>query len=428
MSDSQNGELQRCGISVDVGTSQITVHVVRLPECEVESEVIVPNPQNRIGSDIISRVAYSIKNAANASELTQMVRRAVSNAILLALEDSGSPTPSVRDVVIVGNTVMHHLFHGLPVESLSEAPYTTSQKNPVSTTAAAIGLELEKETPVYSPPIIQSFIGPDALMMLVTSGAIDTQDRMVAIDVGTNTEIAVCHEGQIWLASAASGPAFEGMSLQCGMPATEGAIESIRIGPDYRPEITVIGGARPRGICGSGAISTVAALLGTCLLDSKGSLNRQTHSMWVRREGSLVYYVVAPASQSATASPIYVSQVDLRMLQQSKAAIYAVLTLLLEKAELTPSHVERVFLTGAFGSGVDIKDAYRIGLLPEFTNATLQQMRGGAISGADAMLCSPAMRKTVEGLSRSIRCIEMGGNPEFEERYVKALPYAGLED
>ena len=180
-------------------------------------------------------------------------------------------------------------------------------------------------------------------------------------------------------------------------------------------------------ICGSGAISAVAALLDTGLLDTKGSLNRETQSMWVRREGSLVYYVVAPASQSATASPIYVSQVDLRMLQQSKAAIYAVLTLLLEKAELTSSHVERVFLTGAFGSGVDIKDAYRIGLLPEFTNATLQQMRGGAISGADAMLCSPAMRNVIEGLSRRIRCIEMGGNPEFEERYVKALPYAESE-
>ncbi|MFW9944851.1 MAG: ASKHA domain-containing protein, partial [Candidatus Sifarchaeia archaeon] len=317
MSDPQNRELQSCGISVDVGTSQITVHVLRLPAREVASEIIVPNPQNRIGFDVISRVAYSSRSVANARELTKMVRRAVSDAFLEALEVSGLPASSVNEVVIVGNTVMHHLFHGLPVESLAEAPYTPSQTNSVSTTAGAVGLELEKETPVYSPPIVQSFIGPDALMMLVTSEAFDAQDRMVAIDVGTNTEIAVCHDGQIWLASAASGPAFEGMSLQCGMPATEGAIESVRIGPDYKPDITVVSGGRPRGICGSGAISTVAAVLDAGLLDSKGSLKRNTRSAWVKKEGSLFYYVVVPASQSATANPIYVSQVDLRMLQQS---------------------------------------------------------------------------------------------------------------
>jgi uncharacterized 2Fe-2S/4Fe-4S cluster protein (DUF4445 family) len=111
------------------------------------------------------------------------------------------------------------------------------------------------------------------------------------------------------------------------------------------------------------------------------------------------------------------------MIQQSKAAIFTALTLLLEKAGLTPSQVERVFLTGAFGSGIDIQDAYRIGLLPEFTSAIIQQMKGGAITGADAILCNPGMRTIVEGFGQRIRYIAMGGNLEFEERFASAMPY-----
>jgi uncharacterized 2Fe-2S/4Fe-4S cluster protein (DUF4445 family) len=423
MSDSQRRESQSCGISVDVGTSQITVHSVSLSECDVAREVIVSNPQNTIGFDIISRVAYAIRNAVNADQITGMVREATSDAILEALESSRFSASSVKEVVIVGNTVMHHLFHGIPVVSLAEAPYTTSQKAAISTTSAKIGLHLEVETPVYSPPIVESFIGPDALMMLVASEAYDAQNRMVAIDVGTNTEIAVCHDEVIWLASAASGPAFEGMSLKCGMPAIEGAIDRVRIGSESEPVLTVIGGGRPRGICGSGAISSIAALLDARLLNSRGSLDRKIRSAWVGEQESLLYYILAQASHSATSMPIYISQVDLRMLQQSKAAIFAVLTLLLEKAGLKPSEVERVFLTGAFGSGIDIQDAHRIGLLPDFTSADVQQMRGGAIMGADAILCEPELRTIIEDLSQGIRYVEMGGDPEFEERFAKALPY-----
>jgi uncharacterized 2Fe-2S/4Fe-4S cluster protein (DUF4445 family) len=428
MSVPEGRESQSCGISVDVGTSQITVHVVRLPEREVTAEVVVSNPQNSIGFDIISRVAYAIKSGDNASEITDMVHEATSNAVLEALQSSGFLSSSVNEVVIVGNTVMHHLFHGLPVASLAEAPYTTSKKTSIHTTAAATGFQLESTTPVYSPPIVESFIGPDALMMLVASEAYDAKERMVAIDVGTNTEIAVSHDKRIWLASAASGPAFEGMSLKCGMPAVEGAIDRVGIGPKSEPVLRVIGGGKPRGICGSGAISSVAALLDTGLLNPRGSLDRKIRSAWLREQESLLYYVLAQASNSATSTPIYISQVDLRMLQQSKAAIYAVLTLLLEKAELTPSQVERVFLTGAFGSGLDTQDARRIGLLPDFTNAVVKQMRGGAIAGADAILCDLELRTIVENLSERIRYVEMGGNPEFEERFANALPYPELDD
>jgi len=428
MSELRGEESQDCGISIDVGTSQITLHAVKLPEGEVASEVIVHNPQNKVGFDVISRVAFAVRNAANANEITEMVRRASSEAIQEVLQLSGLSSTSVRNVVVVGNTVMHHLFHGLPVKSLTQTPYTVPRKSSISTTAAAIGLPLESETAVYSPPIVESFIGPDALMMLLASGAYDTQDRMVSIDVGTNTEIAVCHDEHVWLASAASGPAFEGMSLECGMPANDGAIECVRIKPDLSPVITVIGGERPTGVCGSGAISTVAALLDAGLLNSRGSLNRETQSPWLRKQHSLLYYVLAQDSHSATAKPIYVSQVDLRMLQQSKAAIFAVVTLLLKKAGLNPSEVERVFLTGAFGSGFDIQDAYRIGLFPDFTNATVQQMRGGAIAGADALLCNPPLRDVVENLSQSVNYIEMAGNPEFKERYLKAHAYPEIED
>ncbi|MFQ5832691.1 MAG: ASKHA domain-containing protein [Candidatus Thorarchaeota archaeon] len=417
---------QDYGISIDIGTSQITLHLVNTPECQVVEERLIPNPQNRIGLDVITRIAHAVKSGSNSIEMAKIVRQAIAEGVHDILQLSELTSDSIGEVVVVGNTVMHHLFHGLSTVPLTKTPYTVLEKDPISTTASALGLPLEMAY-LYSPPIVESFVGPDALMLLLASGAHESDERMVSIDVGTNTEIAVCDDREVWLASAASGPAFEGMSLACGMLAEEGAIERVRIRPDLSPDIKVIGGRRPKGVCGSGAISSVAALLDSGLLTTNGSINREIQCAWLRRKESLFYYVLAEAEHSASSKGIYLSQMDLRMVQQSKASIFSAVTLLLAKANLDPSDVERVFLTGAFGMGIDILDAYRIGLFPMFENTKLQKVRGGAIMGADNLLCRSLLKHTVETMCSKINYVELAGNPEFKKRYVKALPYSAME-
>ncbi|MFW9800768.1 MAG: ASKHA domain-containing protein [Candidatus Thorarchaeota archaeon] len=427
MSAPKASRSQDYGISIDIGTSQITLHLVNIPESRVVEERLIPNPQNKIGLDVITRIAYAVKSGSNRTKMAEIVRQAIAECIQDILQLSELTSDSIDEVIVVGNTVMHHLFHGLSTAPLTKTPYTVLEKDPISTTASALGLPLDVAY-LYSPPIVESFVGPDALMLLVASGAHESDERMVSIDVGTNTEVAVCNEGEVWLASAASGPAFEGMSLDCGMPAEEGAIEHVRIRSDMSPDIKVIGGGRPRGLCGSGAISSVAALLDSGILTTSGSINREIRSTWLRRRESLFYYVLAEAKHSASSTGIYLSQMDLRMLQQSKASIFSAVTLLLAKAGLDPSDVERVFLTGAFGTGIDILDAYRIGLFPMFEHSKLQKVRGGAITGADNLLCRPMLRDKVETMCSKIDYVELAGNPEFKQRYVVALPYSARLD
>jgi uncharacterized 2Fe-2S/4Fe-4S cluster protein (DUF4445 family) len=209
--------------------------------------------------------------------------------------------------------------------------------------AHEIGLPVGEDAICYSPPIVESFVGPDAIMLLLVSGALESKENLVAIDVGTNTEIAVLSQRGLWMASAASGPAFEGMSLACGMPAVSGAISEVELGKDYVPTIQVIGGGKAKGICGSGAISAMASLLNAGLLNTKGSLQRDVNSEWLITEPSGPRLILANAFSSETKKPIFFSQSDVRMLQQSKAAISGAIRLLLRKAQCSSSEVSRFF-------------------------------------------------------------------------------------
>ncbi|MHA2002988.1 MAG: ASKHA domain-containing protein, partial [Candidatus Thorarchaeota archaeon] len=334
-------ESSKYGVSVDLGTSQITMHLLEIDtEAVIESDT-VPNPQMEFGLDVISRIDFYRKSEKNAEAITNAARSAVSDAIQRMTSSADVRASSVGIVVLVGNTVMHHLFYGLSTTSLLGPPFKATGKEVISMPAHEIGLPVGEDAICYSPPIVESFVGPDAIMLLLVSGALESKENLVAIDVGTNTEIAVLSQRGLWMASAASGPAFEGMSLACGMHAVSGAISEIELGEDYAPTIQVIGGGKAKGICGSGAISAMASLLDAGLLNSKGSLRRDVSSEWLTTESSGPRFILANAFSSETKKPVFFSQSDVRMLQQSKAAISGAIRLLLRKAQCSSSEVSR---------------------------------------------------------------------------------------
>jgi uncharacterized 2Fe-2S/4Fe-4S cluster protein (DUF4445 family) len=331
-------------------------------------------------------------------------------------------------MVVVGNTVMHHLFYDLPVDDLLVPPYEIKTPNSLDLPTGDLGILLGNGAMCYSPPLIGSFVGCDAIAVVLASGLMSSTETTVIADVGTNTEIIIGHKGNLLITSAASGPALEGMSLDCGMPADEGAISAVQIDTaSYRPRVDIIGHGRPMGICGTGAVSALGALLDSGLLNSEGSLARHIESTWLSGRGDVVHYILVQATDSGTGRPIYISQIDIRMMQQSKAAIFAAIELLIDEASISASDVERFLLTGAFGSDLNISDAIKIGLFPQFLNARVDQILGGASSGADMILLNPELRDAASDIARNTVYVDLMDNSEFEFRFSKAQLFPGSQ-
>jgi uncharacterized 2Fe-2S/4Fe-4S cluster protein (DUF4445 family) len=248
------------GLSIDIGTSNLTLHLINVKSSRVILERIVPNPQIEYGNEIISRMDAA-KEHETAIDLATLVRQVISDTIASMLVDTMCSSDSVNSVVVVGNTAMHHLFYNISTKPLLRPPYLAEQKDSIHVPANEMDLPFSASTRCYSPPILESYVGADAVAMMIATGFPDSQETIVSIDVGTNTEIAIIAEGKMWVTSAASGPAFEGMSIQCGVPGERGAISSVSIvDPDFRPEYEVIGGGKPSGICGTGVVSAIACM------------------------------------------------------------------------------------------------------------------------------------------------------------------------
>jgi uncharacterized 2Fe-2S/4Fe-4S cluster protein (DUF4445 family) len=409
------------GLSVDIGTTWVTIHVVDIRKKRAILEKVFQNPQSTAGLDVVTRIRYAMKSELTSNWLTSVIRDSIDAGVQEALRDSSTSPESVQSVVFVGNTVMHHLFFGLPADSLLRFPYAADAKDSIITSAASLGLHLGKGTMCYSPPVIDSYIGPDAVAVLLASGLLSSGGPSMAIDVGTNTEILLRAGRVVSAASAASGPAFEGMTTECGTLGEYGAIFRVRIDPtDLKPLVQVLGEEKPSGICGTGIVSALAEMLRVHILNSVGSIRRDVDSVWLPKNVGTTSYLLCQATESATGQPIYVSQPDVRLVQQSKAAICAAINVVLESCSLSPKEIQAVYLTGSFGSRLDLEDAYCIGLFPEFTHAHVNQVRGGACVGADIMVASPAARKKAEKAVKSVRYLELVDNPEFESAYAKA--------
>ncbi len=409
------------GLTVDIGTTWVTLHLIDLVSQKCVLQNVLKNPQQSAGLDVVSRIRFGVGDGSRSRWLTSSIRKCVNEGTRRILREHNLSPRSIANVVVVGNTVMHHFFFGFPVVCLLTPPYIAEHKEAITVPCASVGLKLGEPTQCYSPPLIESYVGPDVIAVMMASGIAQQEQPAIAIDIGTNTEIALRSGGATWVASAASGPAFEGMSLDCGMAAIEGAIYGVSIDPkSLRPTFEVLGHDSPRGICGTGVISALAGMLDAGIVDSKGSMNRNLESVWLSKTGDMISYTVCPATQSQTGKPIYISQLDLRLVQQSKAAIYAAVLVLMDYAHISAEDVRRVHLTGSFGHGMNLEDVYRVGVLPRFGTAHVEQVLGAASIGADMIVVDPVRKREAEQLALSARYVELVDNPLFQTRYAEA--------
>lgn len=437
--DVQAGDTTRSllGVAVDIGTTTVVVSLVNLRNGRVLETAAEYNDQIAFGEDVISRIVYSRQgNGDGLRRLRDMGLQTINRLIAQACRQRRVDPTQVLDVVVAGNTTMTHIFHGLDPQHLRSEPYVPTANHYPPARAEEAGVEVHPEAGIWTYPTVAAYVGGDITSGVVASGQFRTDKLTLFMDVGTNGELVLGNSDWLVTCACSAGPAFEGAGVRCGMRATTGAIEEITVDPaTLEPSVSVIGDARPVGICGSGMISALAEMFITGVVDRQGRIDverirrRAANPARVRKGDHGGEYVLAWASESETGSDIVLTEVDVDNLVRTKAAIFAGITSLLKSVGLGVEDVEQVLIGGSFGQHIDFEHAIRIGLLPDLPWDRFRFLGNTSLLGARQALISADLRGVADEIAGKMTYLELVADSSFYGEYTSAmfLPHTDLE-
>jgi len=403
------------GAAVDVGTTTLVVALVDLRSGETLGTASAMNPQHPFGHDILSRIVAVAKNGPNALRLP--VISAIEDLIEGLLERAGHGVANLRGLSIVGNTAMLHIVLGIDPAPLGAAPYTPAHADAVVSPASQLGFTRVGTARLYALPGISAFLGADITAGMVTVRLAEHPGPSLLIDLGTNGEIVVWTSERLVGASTAAGPALEGASIGAGMFASTGAIERVTLEGDDLV-LGTIGDADAVGICGSGLIDLVAALLDAGVIDPTGlMLDDAPHPLASRvtvRDGIRAFEV---------ADGVFLSQIDVRQVQLAVSAVSTGIDLLLESLAVSPASVVDVIIAGGFGLHVRGEALARIGMIPRGWAPRVSFAGNTAIAGATRALLDSAERRRASAIAHHMQTLDLAAEPGFSERFVAALAF-----
>ena len=416
------------GLAVDLGTTRLAIQLWDLRRRELVAETDLENPQTRFGPDILTRI-HLAEDPKGRETLRSTIVQGLNRAIR---QMSSNPSVSPEDLfalVLAGNTTMVHLFLGLDPYTLRREPYipVVNALDPLE--ARELGLEIHPRGLVYIFPNVGSYLGGDILAGIQFSKMQHTDRLSLLVDVGTNAEVVFGNAQWLLGCAGAAGPALEGGVAAMGMTAGEGAIEQVRIDPGSRElRFKQIGPGPPRGICGSGLIDLVAEMFLAGLIDIRGKFDRKAETeRWLQVDGQNAYLLV-PAGETGNGRPIVFTQIDLDILLRSKAAMYTILTTLVQSVGFSLTDVEQFFVAGAFGNHIDPERAITIGLLPDLPRERFIPLGNASLKGAAEWLLDHRKQPAVRQIAAALTYLEMNVNQDFMNRFSAArfIPHTDL--
>jgi uncharacterized 2Fe-2S/4Fe-4S cluster protein (DUF4445 family) len=422
------------GISIDIGTTTVSVWLVDLISGQVVAQTAEYNRQIRRGEDVISRVIFAgKKNGQN--ELRDLVLTSINTLIDRACtkasskretENNQAPTScSPDDIVkatIVGNSIMMHLLLGIPAESIRQSPFVPAiNKLPVFN-AREVGLDIYQDAPVLCLPGVASYVGADISAGVLSSRLVDEEEVTLFMDIGTNGEIVLGDRDWLVTCACSAGPAFEGAGVTDGMRATRGAIEEVWIdNHTYEPTLRIIGDEKPRGICGSGLISLIAEMFLTGVVDKRGFFNSELETDRIRQVESGWEYVVAWADETWHGKDIAITRVDVDNLIRAKAAIFGGISVLADSVGVPLEIVQKVLIGGSFGKFINVEKAVQIGLLPDMPWESFHFLGNTAVLGAYYALLNKHDQQRIDEIAGKMTYIELSADNTFYEAFTSAL-------
>ena len=412
------------GVAVDLGTTTIAVYLGNLQTGEILGVETARNPQISFGADVMSRITAGA-NPQNAATMKEMARETISACIETLCRRHDLFHESLVEAVVVGNSTMIHLLLGAPVHCLGVTPYRPLFHQSLRFRGREIDLPLHPGALVQTLPLPSAFVGADTIAAWLWAERRGDDRPTLLLDLGTNGEMVLSVNRRLWATSCATGPAFEGATLTCGMAGIPGAIENITF-QNGGLKLQVIGSSadpyiRPKGLCGSGAISGLAALLLRGILRPDGRFAANFSHESLRQTPAGVEFVLASAEQVGNGRSVVLHQKDIRELQLAKGAVATGIQFLCKAAGIrTP---ERILLAGAFGNVIAAQDALAIGLIPEIDPDDIAGIGNAAGLGAALALLDVRARRRAEELLHEMEIIELGGAPGFKETFFASLAF-----
>lgn len=397
------------GLAADIGSTTLELALISLQSGRELIRRREFNAQRGFGADVLSRV--QALRGENGWELYSCLHWQIARMVGDMCAEIGANPKQVEKYAVCGNTIEEHFAAGLDPSGIAVPPFEPLSRLGLcrDDTAFAPGLQ------VYFCPCLSGYVGGDLIAGLSLT---EPRGKELYMDIGTNGELCLAAEGQYLCCAAAAGPAFEGAELSCGMGGGEGAIFSVKpLEGDIA--LSVIGGGEARGICGSGAIEAVSAMLELGVIGRSGRFRNKERlpgalGERLRQQGGVKVFMLS--------DKVYISAEDIRKLQLAKAAVRAGTELMLRRLGISPEEICRISLAGGFGSAIDRQSAERIGLIPRCTGAELRYVGNAALEGAKAALTEEGRRRIEATLSRCSYA-ELSSDKAFPPLFLEYLNF-----
>lgn len=424
------------GLAVDVGTTTVAAYLCDLRTGAVLASEAMMNPQVTYGEDLLSRVSYAISEPEGLMRMNRAIITSLNELAGRTAHAAGIIPEDITEIVLVGNTVMHHILLGIDPRELGGMPFPAAVHSSLDYKARDLGLALAPGAMAHILPIEAGYVGADNVGVILAEEPhrVPPDEIVLIIDVGTNGELLLGNSEHLLCCSSPTGPAFEGAQIVHGMRAAPGAIERVRVDPaTLEVRFRVIGEPRwsdewteeappvekARGICGSGIIEAVAELFKAGVIDRSGRFVAECPSPRFRCQGNQASFVLAWPHETSTGQEISLYADDVRAIQLAKAALYSSARILMRRRGV--ERVDRIILAGAFGSYIDPERAMTIGMLPDCDLSRVHAVGNAAGDGARIALLNRCKRLEAAELARRVEFVETAAEPDFQDQFMTAI-------
>lgn len=414
------------GIAIDIGTTTVSGVVINMLDGSILAKGSAGNGQIRYGADVINRIIESAKPGGK-ERLQKAVTHETLNPLIHSMcQQAGLTGQNIYRMCIAANSTMNHLLMGINAEPLRMEPYIPAFFKTNSLFASDIGIDVNPDAHIILAPNIGSYVGGDITAGAFVSMMWKREEFSLFIDLGTNGEIVFGNSDFLMSCACSAGPAFEGGDISCGMRATDGAIEACTIDKEtMEPSYQIVGqDVKPIGLCGSGIIDVISELFRCGIIDPKGKFIRE--GARIRHdEFGMGSYILAFEAEAGSVKDVEITEVDIDNFIRAKGAIFSAIRTMLSYCDFDVSMIEKVYVAGGIGSGINIKNAIHIGMFPDVPLELYQYIGNSSLTGAYAMLYSTESERKVYEIARNMTYIELSAIPQYMDEFVGAcfLPH-----
>ena len=410
------------GCAIDIGTTTVSALLADLESGKLLAKASSGNGQIRYGADVINRIIEQSKPGGVKKLQDAIVKETLSPILANLCAAANIPASGILRVCVGSNTTMNHLLIGVDAQSVRMEPYIPSFFSWDGLLAGDLKLPANPMAPVLIAPNIGSYVGGDITAGTLASGIWDKEEMSLFIDLGTNGEIVFGNRDFMMSCACSAGPAFEGGDISCGMRATDGAIEACVIDKaTMRPTLTVVGDPeqKPIGICGSGIIDIISELFRCGIINNKGLFIREGDRV-KRDHHGMGRYILAEGSESETGREVSINEVDIDNFIRAKGAIFSAIDILLKSVDMTVDMIDRVYVAGGIGSGINMKNTVNIGMFPDVELDKFTYIGNSSLSGAYAMVMSDSANEKLAEVAANMTYMELSTHPGYMDAFVAA--------